>query len=168
MSFVEKDKPRELYAIYKGIKCRGDIRLVTGDDDIRRLCMIIGAIDDYSNEFAIMLCSNEVECGADCDFVIEPHETGLPYKLIVETDLVGMVYRHQLGPRIGGVSGKIFQRLKPIHEGGRYAAGIPCRDARDGRWQWKLDELSELDKLTAQFWRDWLEREGPYDMDDPQ
>lgn len=169
---------KELYDIYAGIKCLGDIRICEDgiEPNVRRLVMICQSHIDTPDVFGIYLLHPYVEFATSTDYKFTPAETGLLYDILVQTDLIGTVYRRQLGKRLGGISTSLFNTLPwndlRVEDGElvidgqgnavvdhraatRAPAGIPCRDSRDGRWQFKQEELDDLNQLVAPFWRDF-------------
>jgi len=159
---------KSMYELYKGIKCLGDLRVVHGIEGASRLCMLLGSPRDGDREvFAVMLCSDEVENATSLDYVVAPEHTGLSHPIMIETDLVGMVYRWQIDKRSGGLSTAVLDEIEIPYRGGSLEpSGTPCMSYKDHRWQWKLKELADLDKLTYLFWEIFWMKEDSSDVDD--
>jgi hypothetical protein len=116
----------------------GDIRKATGEG-YPRLVVVLAVEGDIVE---ICLLSNELEMQSEWDVLLPRERTGLPFHLIAETDLSAPLYAHQLGGRIGSVPEDI-----DLEDRGDSRRGTPIRGETDPRWDWKIEELGELQDL---------------------
>ena len=91
----------------------------------------------------VYLLTNEVECAGAHDLLLPAAASGLPYALLVERDVQGVILHSQLVRRLAR-----FPRRLLAGPG----VGLPIISRRDSRWDWKLVELTALWALG----RDWL------------
>jgi hypothetical protein len=96
------------------------------------------------------LLSNEVELRTDADFIVSREESGLPFELVVQCDLLGWVEVARL-TAWGTVGEETLARVTIGEVGGRDARwGLPYVDGqRDPRWNWKLDQLAVAHRVSA-------------------
>jgi hypothetical protein len=111
-------------------------------------------VDEDSGAASVCMTSNEIELASDTDVFVDGAVTGLPFPLLVETDVVGPVWFAQLGPVVGSLveTDLAAAVAAPDPEWGQIPAelrGLPIRDRSDSRWQWKEAELAALHTLSA-------------------
>lgn len=87
------------------------------------------------------------------DIRLETSETGLPFVVAVETDVVGPLFVAQLGPVLGRVGSGVLRDLQRELEGERSPRfegrrGLPVFSNEDPRWVWKDRELATMQALT--------------------
>lgn len=78
----------------------GDLRLADAGDETR-LVLVLGQTDTGEQE--CLLVSVETEYATDQDLLLGVQDTGLPYEVIAETDIVGPVALSAIGPRLGRI-----------------------------------------------------------------
>jgi hypothetical protein len=135
-----------------GLPQQGDLRLAKGAFETR-LVLVIGRVNEVAIE--CLLLSSDTEYATDQDVLLATTETGLPYDLIAETDVVGPVDPSVLGPRLGRLNSHDLLRVIsdavlglniPQGLGGRL--GLPIAQISDPRRAWKEAEATFL---TATF-----------------
>ena len=144
----------------------GQIRAVShmdysGED---RLALVV-AMDSPGGVAEVLLASNLVEQATSTDGVVSHAETGAAFDLLVETDLPGTVWALQLGSLVGTLPGDLTTAITAMSRGADAAAvglaesrfGLPARDERDPRWQWKLEELAVLRALSGDCTQELLD-----------
>ena len=110
---------------------------------------------------AVLLLTNEAEMATDADFLLPPSATGLPYALLAQTDLYGTVWADQLRPPIGYVAPgalRVAWGLPASAEDDSPGRGMPLRGRLDPRWDFKVSELGELQRLTRDCTRTFIAR----------
>jgi hypothetical protein len=101
----------------------------------------------------ISLVSNEVEYATAADVRLVPSETGLPYEIIVQTDLTGPVWTLQLREPVGVVDLTSWNDAMDPFAPDLSAVpverrGLKILERTDTRWSWKEAELSDLQEIT--------------------
>lgn len=121
----------------------GDLYLVT-DGDLSRIAYVAADHEPHDPETGggvlVALTHPYLEYATEDDRLLEPATSGLPYQLLVQTDLVGVVEPDQITWR---PLSRIGDRLTDI------PAGPALRGPFDARWQFKLREGSDLRRLTT-------------------
>lgn len=97
----------------------------------------------------MLLCSPFVEYAAAADYLVK---NAMPYNVIVESDMPMTVWSWQLDSAPEGrldesITAKLWAPEYPKE--GLTPAGIPARDSRDPRWNWKLAEFAEVAPLDS-------------------
>ena len=144
----------------------GDIRLVRSLDpssqEIQRLVLVLRVRKEL-NYAEVCLMSNEQDMMSDFDALLSRHETGLPFDLVAELDLVAPIYLIQACSLFGRIESTALiddllaatagdlDRLRPSDR------GLPIRGPEDPRWALKEDELSLLQELSHRCARDIVE-----------
>lgn len=87
------------------------------------------------------------------DVRLEASETGLPFAVVIETDVVGPLFVAQLGPVLGSVEPDVLADLRRELAGDRsprFAGrrGLPVFAHEDSRWAWKDRELATMHMLS--------------------
>jgi hypothetical protein len=120
----------------------GDIR-VANLGAVRRLVLVLDVPDDYAAVVALL--SNEFDLTTDQDVVLKPYD-GLPYSLVIETDVVGALARRQLGGLIRRLPDALFTEIRRAAIEGEFDAsldgrrGVPLTAGPDPRRVWKEAE----------------------------
>lgn len=139
---------------------RGEIRRVgvAGGGDVSgdgRLVVILD-LDEADGLASVMLMHADPEIRTDKDVLVPRHETGLPFDLCAETDLVGPIALEALsGPALGRIAELLLEDLIDASVGDVSAdalverVGMPLRGPGDARWDWKLAEGEALHRLLA-------------------
>jgi hypothetical protein len=133
----------------------GDIRLADPMDleSISPRPVLIIDVDNERKFVSCVLASSDVEFATDRDLRLPADETGLPYSLVVETDVVGPLWFAQLGPALARLP---LQTVELVRKPGRLLEipigttwGFPARDQFDSRWKWKQAEISVMHALAS-------------------
>lgn len=100
-----------------------------------------------------LLVADSVDVATATDVRLEPDETGLPFPVLVETDVMGPLFVAQLGPPLGRVSGELLTNLLRAASGQPdpqidRRRGLPVLSKTDARWAWKDQELAEMHRLA--------------------
>jgi hypothetical protein len=101
------------------------------------------------------LVSPDTDFGGDRDLLLGPTETGLPYDVLVQAELVGYAWTTQLDTVYSVLDDRWVDAVQQLQvdDGGTpepdLRAGPPIVNATDARWQFKLTELSRLQSLTG-------------------
>ena len=120
----------------------GDI-LVVGSKDGREpanLMVLAFEVDPETRSFMGLLVTNEVTLACGGDLVLDPEETGLPYRTAVMTHISGRLWNVQIKRRVGVLTDEALDAVSA----GRYGAecefqrsrrGLPLQnETRDMRW----------------------------------
>lgn len=118
---------------------RGDIWKAEAEGAEPRFVYVAGDVDDHG-VVQIYLISNEVDFGSTEDVLLTKADSGLPFALLIETDMEAPIWEHQLVQKIGAVP-------FPAHLKPSTPTFLPIKGRSDPRWEWKLDELKVLQAL---------------------
>jgi hypothetical protein len=127
----------------------GDIRFAVLDGS-RRLVLVLSAADGHVCQVALV--TNEFDLATDQDIRFVMAEAGLPYDIVVETDVNGPVRPDQLGDRVGQLTGALLEWVSEAALEGRFhpeldgRRGLPIRDLNGSRGAWKVREGELLDR----------------------
>jgi hypothetical protein len=120
----------------------GDVR-VGNLGPVRRLILVLDVPDDHA--VVVALLSNEFDLATDQDVVVRPSD-GLPYPLVIETDVVGALARQQLGGLIRRLPDGLFAEIRRAAIDGEFGPsldgrrGVPLTVEPDPRRVWKETE----------------------------
>lgn len=103
--------------------------------------VLVTDIDTVQCYATVTVLSPETDMGSSLDRIITQQASGLQYDLIALTDVAGPAWLVQLGPVLAILSTELSDLP---------TAGVPLRDDKDARWQWKEAELDTLVALTAE------------------
>ena len=134
---------------------QGEIRVLESMDggELAPRIVVVAAADADAGTASVVLTTNELELATSSDLVVVPEETGLPYPVLVETDIVSEAWAVQLSTKVGRLSVDTAQRdallrgdMEQLDAGRR---GLPILDRSDSRWAWKESEVRSLQALAA-------------------
>ena len=115
--------------------------------------VLVTDVDRAERMARVVLVNNETEIAGARDVHLSPEETGLPYDVTAETDVVGTAWWVQLGSPLGHLShdlpfanALLTRRLDDVPSG---RLGLPIVSTEDSRWQWKQAEAAHVRRLTA-------------------
>ena len=121
----------------------GDLYLVS-DGDLSRIAYVTADHEPHDPEtgggILVALTHPYLEYATEDDRLLEPATSGLPYRLLIQTDLTGVVEPDQLAWRPLARAGDLLTDLP---------AGHRLCGPLDARWQFKLSEGHALRRLTA-------------------
>ena len=152
---------------------RGQIRrLAEGPQEgerVERLALVVRV--DKRREFAeIMFVHPYAELATGTDLVVPSEHSTVAYQLVVETDVRGVVWLTELGPRAGVLDhtaleavGAVALGRDPASRG--LATGLPLRGRFDRRWDFKAAEGSALRTLAADGTASLLDGRVPLQLD---
>ena len=144
----------------------GQLRVIqhrATDTGVNRIGLIVHA-DAYPPVVRFLLLSPLLEHRTSADYLLEPDDSTSAMRLIVECDLRGAVwYPTQLGACVGTCAEDFVAALDAVGRGAlpedvglaQARFGLPARDERDPRWDWKLAEFEDLTSLTHEC-DEWL------------
>jgi hypothetical protein len=148
-----------------GLPRVGDIRLaraLPSSSKTQRLALVL-RVNERLNHAEVCLLSNERDMASDFDVLLPRDETGLPFQLIAELDLVSPMYLIQLTDLFGQVESGPFMDGLQLASSGNFSVikpalrGLPIRGQADPRWAFKENELSALQELSRQCTWDLVE-----------
>lgn len=143
----------------------GDIRLARSlppSSNTQRLVLVLDVHQEL-NHAEVCLLSNEADMMSDFDVLLPRDETGLPFDLVAEFDLVAPVFIIQTTDLLGrmasesliedlrSASSRDFSNIRPG------VRGLPIRGQEDPRWIFKEEELSDLQTLSRECTSDIVE-----------
>lgn len=116
--------------------------------------VVIRMVDRDEGYASVALLSDEIDMAGGTDVVLPPERTGVPYDLMVETDVVGPVRFEQLSQPVGLVNqatidGIVETELSGVPAVPHARRGLPLRGPEDPRWDFKLSEAEELAYLSG-------------------
>jgi len=116
--------------------------------------VVIRMVDRDDEYASVALLSDEIDMAGGTDVILPPERTGVPYDLMVETDVVGPVRFAQLSQPVGFVDqatidGIVETELSGVPAVPHARRGLPLRGPDDPRWDFKLSEAEELAFLSG-------------------
>lgn len=115
-----------------------------------RLALVVSRT--FPGAAEVTLVHPYAEIATDCDLVIPRGLLDVPYDLVIQSDLIGHVWRSDLGVNISHVPASVvewyFTRvppadMPPAHVGHALAGSL------DARWAFKVHEGDEIEALSA-------------------
>jgi hypothetical protein len=130
-----------------------------------RLMLVLEAYTEDDPWVNACLIAPAAEVAGDRDVLLDPVETGLPFRALVETDTVGPLLMVQLGPSLGRVDADTLEDLRAAVYGEwrpSLAAkrGIPIMNRNEARWRVKEEELAAMHALSIHCLAHHLARES--------
>ena len=141
----------------------GDI-VVIGSMDGREpvnLMVLAFEVDPETRSFMGLLVTNEVALACGGDLVLDPEETGLPYRTVVMTHISGRLWNVQIKRRVGVLTDEALDavsagRYGVEHEFQRSRRGLPLQtETRDMRWPALTARLDHLQALAEDCTSNW-------------
>ena len=141
----------------------GDI-VVIGSMDGRgpaNLMVLAFEVDPETRSFMGLLVTNEVTLACGGDLVLDPEETGLPYRTAVMTHISGRLWNVQIKRRVGVLTDEALDavsagRYGVEHEFQRSRRGLPLQtEMRDMRWPALTAGLDHLQALAEDCTSNW-------------
>ena len=151
----------------------GQIRRLTegpqADERVERLALVLG-VDDRRDFAEIMFVHPYAELATGTDLVVPSEHSRVAYRVVVETDVRGVVWLTQLGSLIGVLDRTALEAVGAVALGEDPAwrslvAGPPLRGRFDQRWDFKAAEGSALRILAAECTASLLDGQAPLQLD---
>ncbi len=137
-----------------GLPRAGEIRLLRAmRGGVQRLAAVL-SVHREPDFLEICLLSNELDMMSAYDVVLTHSETGLPFKVIAQLDLVAPVYPDQATSCFGRIASEAMVQQLLAASAGDVAGlspalrGLPMRGPSDPRWVFKEAELATLHELS--------------------
>ncbi|WP_194786850.1 hypothetical protein [Mycobacteroides abscessus] len=142
------------------IEIGGIYRAAAMDRDTAAALVLVTDFDETTQSVTVTLLSPDVEFGSSTDLVLSGEEIGRTYDLLAESDIFGYMWVVQLDRRIARVDAQVLEALYALREEddvNRPVAGPPVVDRSDPRWNFKLQELKRLQRLTTDCTRELID-----------
>jgi len=142
------------------VEIGGIYRAAAMDRDTAAALVLVTDFDETTQSVTVTLLSPDVEFGSSADLVLSGEEIGRTYDLLAESDIFGYMWVVQLDRRIARVDAQVLEALSALCEEDdvdRPVAGPPVVDRRDPRWNFKLQELKRLQRLTTDCTRELID-----------
>ncbi|MFN3008427.1 hypothetical protein ACK12G_34665 [Mycolicibacterium wolinskyi] len=142
------------------IEIGGIYRAVAMDRDTPAALVLVTDFDETTQSVTVTLLSPDIEFGSSADLVLSGEEIGRTYDLLAESDIFGYMWVVQLDRRIGRVDAQVLEELSALREEDavdRPVAGPPVLGRSDPRWNFKLQELKRLQRLTTDCTRELID-----------
>lgn len=146
----------------------GDI-VVIGSMDGRGpadLIVLAFEVDPETLSFMGLLVTNEVALACGADLVLDPEETGLPYRTAVMTHISGRLWSMQIKCRVGVLTDEALDavsagRYGVKHEFQQSRRGLPLQnETRDMRWPALRAGLDHMQALAEDCTSNWTQDTG--------
>jgi hypothetical protein len=116
--------------------------------------VLVRYVDAAARHASVALVSDDTRMAGGTDVVLRPDRTGLPYAIMVETDVVAPAWYRQFSAPLGGVDEQTLVGLCETEFSGAPAVtgaarGMPVRGPGDERWAFKLAEAEALCEMCA-------------------
>lgn len=142
------------------VEIGGIYRATAMDRDIPAALVLVTNFDEATQSVTGTLLSPDVEFGSSADLVLSGEDIGRTYDLLAESDIFGYMWVVQLDRRIGRVDAQILEALSALREEdvvGFPVAGPPVLGSGDPRWNFKIQELKRLQRLTKDCTRELID-----------
>lgn len=143
-------QPRPRRVLPEGPVSPGDIRLINwpGHDTLQSLFVV--SVDSSDGVCEVLLLHSIVEYMTDFDILIPRAESGLPYALVAQLDIRGVVWTIDLGRALGKVSHDLerFSIAAAANEDLRDRRGVRLSGPLDPRWQFKREQGRALAEIV--------------------
>lgn len=134
----------------------GEIVLATALSDEAGPARLVAVVEVHPRTFSVvaLLISNRADDRTDADLWMGPNETGLPYPVVVQSDIVGALFENQLSHTYGTVPDDLMIAIRRVQAGASAGdedrrRGLPLRSQLNPRWAHKESEIEEMRQLAA-------------------
>lgn len=135
---------------------RGDLRFVRGlsPGQVEPRLALVLSVDGGGRFAEVLLAHPYPEMACEVDAVVSREVSGAPYRLVVQTDLRGVIWTYQFGPAAGRLEAAALHEVGRVTSEGDVVggAGIHCglrlAGVVDPRWEFKSDEGDTLRALA--------------------
>ncbi len=162
--------PGSSFAIAGGPVQRGDLRRIhpsSAADDERRICLVL-RVDSKAEVAEVMLAHTYPELATSHDLVLRAKATGLPYAVVLQTDVRGLVWLTQVDRLVGTLCDEALHQLNDVAQGellGEAETGVQLAGAMDHRWAFKVAEGEAMAMLAADCTDARIDGESPWQID---
>jgi hypothetical protein len=132
---------------------------------------LVLSVDSQLDFADVLLLHTATEMACGVDLVVPTSVSGVPYDVVVQTDLRGVVWTLQLGPAVGRLDDRVISALggtsTSLLEAGHGPVvhrGLALAGTADPRWAFKRDEGSAL-RALARDCTDALLDEGAWEVE---
>ena len=135
----------------------GDILVVTSMDGREPADRMVVAFDvePERRSFYGILVTNEAPMAVGSDLILDPEDTGLPYRIAVTVRATGWLWYVQIKRRVGALTDQALDAVSAAHYGVDHdfhlaRRGLPLlREPQDLRWPVLTAEFSHMQALAA-------------------
>lgn len=150
LAMLAKYQERQWSPPAPGPLARGDLRWATGKDG-PRIVLVTRVYGDYAE---VALCHPYVEYACEFDAVVSREVSGSRWGLVVQGDLRGVVWNHQLATLAGRIDEADFAEINRVTAEGDLSpddirCGLRLAGIVDPRWQFKTEEGTVFRHLTG-------------------
>lgn len=150
-----KEAPSELIVSSAHVR-RGDLRFVRAlsPGQVEPRLALVLSVDSGGGFAEVLLAHPYPEMACEIDAVVPREVSGAPYRLVVQTDLRGVIWTYQFGSAVGSLDADALHEVGRVTSEGDVVggAGIHCglrlAGVVDPRWEFKSDEGSALRALA--------------------
>lgn len=160
---------RPARAYVEGSIAPGDIRRISSAQ-LDRLVLVLH-VNSGSNLVLFTLVHSSCEFATEHDLILGQVDTGLPYAIVVQTDLRAPVSTVELGKLIARVPLQVVHAcldgLGDNADSRVYLTGTPLLGPLDARWDFKIDEGEAIRELSSNAIEsfDLPEKQWTFDFD---
>lgn len=90
------------------------------------------------------------EMAGPSDVLLIPEVTGISYPVVVQTDVIGVVWQRQLGQRLAESTALVANQLRAVSDGELPGDGVRLAGFYDRRWHHKQSEADTLGALCGE------------------
>jgi hypothetical protein len=135
---------------------RGDLRFARAlpGELIKPRLVLVLSVDSKLDFADVLLLHTATEMACNVDVVVPRSVSDVPYEVVVQTDLRGVVWTLQLGPAVGRLDDDVLRALRnettsdDIGVRPNVRRGLQLAGPADPRWNFKRDEGVELRALA--------------------
>lgn len=129
----------------------GDIRRISSGQ-LDRLVLVL-QVNSESNLVIFTLVHSSCEFATEHDLILGQEDTGLPYAIVIQTDLRAPVSTAELGKLIARVPLRVVRAcldgLGHNTDSSDYLTGTPLLGPLDARWDFKIEEGEAIRELSS-------------------
>lgn len=144
----------------------------SGTQGCSRLVAVISR-DQATRTLVVHLATNVIEAASDFDLIVLPPDAGVPFGIMVQSELYGPIFVEQLERAVGNLANEQLEALsRALITDGESLKGFPTGPAlggsNDPRRDFKNRELEDLNELVDEC-RSWLAGSpAPNELLDPE